>query len=218
MTSEDWRQGFRELHERVERVEKLLGIDNWRPTPGFDPQKFQRILLSYLAWPLALLGVPFVGSLLLINVVVGQASADKLFGLPLWNVGGDPTVAGVTLGIVAIGGGAVGVVSIGGFAIGALAFGGGAIGLVAAGGGALGVVAIGGGSYGLIAVGGGATGYIAVGGGAFGTYVLAGDGRGRYVFDRRSQDDEAVRLFCKYLPRLRKAFAEESPYRTAEEQ
>ena len=42
-----------------------------------------------------------------------------------------------------------------------------------------------------------------------------GGGAGKYVLSYTRQDDEAVRLFCKYLPRLRQAFTpvEDAPDR-----
>jgi hypothetical protein len=207
MTDDELREHFKAVQQRLERLEKFLGIADLPVMPGFDPATFQRILLGYLGRILLPVFIPlFVLFQVFPSRFYGQVSQSCLFGLPIWNTGGEPSVLGLPIGIVSLGGGAIGVVSFGGLAIGALAFGGGAFGIVAIGGGAFGIVSIGGGSFGLIAVGGGAVGYIAIGGGAYGKYVLAGDGSGKYVFNRRRQDEEAVRFFCKYLPRLRQAF------------
>jgi hypothetical protein len=208
---EDLNNVVQDLRQRLEHLEKLLGIPATPHTPGFDPLRFQQILTSYLARILVFLFVPLGVIGVLGSVFPGQVSKIEVLGLPLWNLGGEPLAPGLSLGIVAVGGGAIGLISFGGMAIGGLAFGGGALGIVAIGGGAVGVVAVGGGSCGVIALGGGACGYIAIGGGAYGQYVLAGDGKGRYVLDRKRQDDEAVRLFCRYLPRLQEAFVEEMP-------
>jgi hypothetical protein len=207
MTDDELTGHFHGLQQRLDRLERFLGIAEWQPTPGFDPAKFQRILLGYLGRIfLPVFVTLFVLFQLIPSQLLGQVSQSSLFGLPIWNAGGEPSVLGLPVGIVSMFGGAIGIVSLGGLAIGVLAFGGGAFGVVAIGGGAFGIVACGGGAVGIIAVGGGAYGYIAIGGGAYGKYVLAGDGRGKYVFDRRRQDEEAVRLFCRVLPRLRQAF------------
>jgi hypothetical protein len=71
-------------------------------------------------------------------------------------------------------------------------------------GGSVGVIAFGGGAIGLIAAGGGAVGYYALGAGGMGRYVLACGGLGQYLFTPHRQDPEAVELFCRWLPRLRK--------------
>jgi hypothetical protein len=55
-----------------------------------------------------------------------------------------------------------------------------------------------------IAAIGGAAGYITLGAGGIGRYVLAMSGLGRYLFTQNRQDREAVELFCRWLPRLRK--------------
>lgn len=209
MANDDVRQQVEDLRQRLDRVESLLGLAGTMPTPGFDPAQFQRILMGYLSG-VFLLFLPLYLLPALIVPLQGLAVQDTLFGLPLFNAGQGPKVLGLPYGVVALGGGAVGIVAVGGLAVGGLAIGGGAVGLVAVGGGAFGVIALGGGAVGVVALGGGAVGYVAVGGGAFGSYVLAGDGRGRHVFDRRRQDPEAVRFFCRFLPRLRQAFTEET--------
>jgi hypothetical protein len=202
---------LRELEERLARLEEYLGLAGWKPTPGFDAAQFHRILMGYFAVFWGLFVVLFLIALPLVLRHVGQISDTKILGLPLVNtqfpaqVG--PSVLGLPVGVFVLMG--IGAVSFGGFAIGVVAFGGGAIGIVAIGGGAVGLIAFGGGAIGLVAFGGGAAGYIAVGGGAWGTYVLAADGRGRFVFDRKRQDPEAVSLFCRCFPRLRRAFKAE---------
>jgi hypothetical protein len=208
MPDDQLREAVQELGKRVQRLEQFSGISAWQPRPGFNPLQFQRILLGYLTPFFVLLLLPLFTQVAI--VFQGRVSEERFFGLPLWNVAGEPSFLGLPLGIVAVGGGAIGLISFGGLAIGGLAFGGGAFGVVAVGGGAVGLIALGGGSLGLIALGGGACGYVAVGGGAYGVYVLAGEGHGKYVFDRRRQDEEAVRFFCKLLPRLRQAFTSDA--------
>lgn len=210
MTDDEVRDQFDNLNQRLDRLERFFGVADWQPTPGFDPARFQRILLSYFIPLYLVFFLPLILGLPLATTIQGRVADETLFGLPLWNIGGQPSVLGLPVGIISLGGGALGFVSFGGLAIGAIACGGGAIGIIAVGGGALGVIAFGGGAVGVIAFGGGACGYIAIGGGAYGTYVLAGDGKGKYVFDRRRQDDEAVRFFCRIFPRLRRAFTEET--------
>jgi hypothetical protein len=50
MSGEEVQGQLQELRERLERIEQYLGMAGWRPRPDFDPQKFHRILLGYLAW------------------------------------------------------------------------------------------------------------------------------------------------------------------------
>jgi hypothetical protein len=172
-----------------------------------NQERFHRTLTRCVIW----LWVPC--SLLFMLMMLNLASdRDVLRGVG-GQILGVPVVA--TNGSVGFGGFAgFGLLSVGGLAVGGIALGGGALGLIACGGGAVGLIALGGGAIGLIAIGGGAVGYLAIGGGACGVYVLAGDGAGRYVLSRRRQDKEAVELFCRYLPRLRDAFADEgSPSR-----
>ncbi len=123
-------------------------------------------------------------------VYAGYAWATQgvLFAVQTTN---DP---GITAGIVAIGGMAVGVIAIGG----------GAVGLFAVGGGALGLIAVGGMACGVFAAGGGAVGLITLGAGGIGRYVLAVGGLGRYLFTQHRRDPEAVELFCRYIPKLKK--------------
>ncbi|HUG92911.1 MAG TPA: hypothetical protein VML55_18865 [Planctomycetaceae bacterium] len=204
-----------DLEMRVQRIERLLGPACLAPTPGFDPLVFHRTFMGYYVRAVVLLLLLSGAVLALViplatGVSPSGVTPTTLFGLPLC-VTGDAsgpfpvTVAGLPVGIFALHG--IGLVSVGGLAVGGLAIGGGAVGVFAIGGGAIGLVAFGGGAIGLLACGGGAFGYIAIGGGAFGRYVLAGDGKGRYVFDRRRQDAEAVELFCRWMPKLREAFA-----------
>jgi len=160
-----------------------------------DQQKFGSIVVTNV-W---LLILPFfVTAFLLQDLWMSDAARNPatVFGLPLIASGIAP------VGVLSFGPLAVGVITVGG--VGLISFGG--IGVISFGGIALGGIAIGGGACGLIAVGGGAIGYIAAGGAARGVYVLAGAGKGRDVFDRRRQDPKAVEFFCKYVPRLSKAF------------
>lgn len=186
--------------------------------PQFDPGKFQQVLMGCLMrWVIPLIVLFFVMQSVP-NFLPRQRTVSEttLLGLPLVHARDGVAVGifaqgGLAIGIVAMGGLAVGVLAFGGAAVGILAFGGGAIGVVSIGGGSLGLFAIGGGACGLIAIGGGAVGRVAIGGGAAGIYVLAGSGRGRHVLDMQRQDPEAVEFFCRYLPRLRAAWASPVP-------
>ena len=181
--------------------------------PGFDLNKFRRIIMPYFfIWMACLFGLFYLLQWLL-GQLEGSVSETTLFGLPFFNA---QTRGGPTLGIIAMGGLAIGLVSFGGLALGGIAIGGGAVGIIALGGGSIGLVAMGGGAVGLISIGGGACGYIALGGGAVGVYALGGGGFGRYVLASDRQDAEAVRFFCKHLPRLREAFPDQPPEQTVQ--
>jgi hypothetical protein len=167
---------------------------------NLDQQKFGGIVTTAV-WVLVL--PLFVATFLVMEYVhplIGSAMEGQpqplVLGLPL-------VVIGVgEVGFIAFGPQSFGVISI--FGAGLISLGG--VGIVSFGGVAVGAVAIGGAACGLIAVGGAALGYVAVGGGACGIYVMAGGGKGRHVLDSRRQDPEAIRFFCKYVPRLRAAF------------
>jgi len=160
-----------------------------------DQRKFGSVVVTNLM----LLFGPFLVATFVLQAVVMSGAADTpltLFGVPLVAIGVAP------VGMFTVGPLAVGLISFGG--VGVISFAG--VGLVSFGGAGVGVLAMGGAVCGLIAVGGAAVGYVAAGGAALGVYVLAGSGKGRYVFDRRRQDPEAVVFFCKYVPRLKRAF------------
>ncbi|MCK6485613.1 MAG: bZIP transcription factor [Phycisphaerae bacterium] len=188
----------RENERLKRRMNELIGPDN----PGFDAIVFQRTLQRVLL--LLMIPIFLIAPLSLLPQlkVVSIPRIDLAPGFPLIDPGG------LYSGRPGLG---FGFISIGGLAVGVVAFGGAAVGLVAIGGGALGVLAFGGGAVGVIAVGGGAVGYVAIGGGGFGRYVLAGDGRGRAVLSRRRQDPEAVELFTRWFPALKKAFTGPMP-------
>ena len=48
MTEGDIQEGFRELQERIDRLEQYTGLASWQPTPGFDVLVFHRVLVGYL--------------------------------------------------------------------------------------------------------------------------------------------------------------------------
>ena len=161
---------------------------------------FRFMLMKYMM----LMWIPFIllFTLLSINRILGYDVLSHfkgtIFGLPIVATNGTPNLVGFA---------GFGIISVGGLAMGVIALGGGAIGVIAIGGGAVGVVAMGGGAVGIIALGGGAAGLISIGGGAAGYYVLAGDGWGKHVLSGRRQDRQAVRLFCRCLPGIKKALA-----------
>jgi hypothetical protein len=179
-----------------------------KPPFRLDPLEFQRAIAPYFfAFLAILLILPTLGQTLM-PYLQGHVSRTELLELPLYDTEGP-----ISLGWLAMGPLAIGLVSFGGLAVGGIAIGGGAVGIVAIGGGAVGLLAMGGGAFGVIAVGGGAVGYVAVGGGAAGRYALGGGASGRYILTALRQHEEAVRFFCKHLPRLRQAFvpAEDEP-------
>ncbi len=185
--------------------EKQWGTRSEVP-PGFDPERFDRILFVHLLYFFAPLVIFMV-----LNIFGVWGGLMERFATDTGSVAIGPISAGgIAVGLISYGGLAVGLLTLGGLGVGFVAVGGGCIGIIAMGGGAIGLVAIGGGAVGVVAVGGGAIGYVAIGGGARGIYVLAGRGAGRYVFDRTRQDPAAVRFFCKYLPGLRRAFSPET--------
>ena len=192
----DSQKRLEDVETRLEILERMTGMDRFRPAEGFDPMEFRGAMLFY---SMILLAVIIVVVILMQFPVNGLflGSESTIFGVPMFSRG--PGSGGPL-------GGMVGIVSTGGLAVGVVAVGGCAVGVVACGGCGIGLIALGGGACGLIAIGGGACGVIAIGGGASGMYVLAGEGRGRYVFDYRRQDEQAVRFFCGVLPRLRRAF------------
>jgi hypothetical protein len=211
MNDEELHESLAEIKQRLARLEQYLGLVEAPSSTSFNVARFQRALMRYMAWLYVLLFGPMLLMCLLMLLLQGQP-APFFLDLPLWNTGEGPQWLFLPIGWLVVGGGGIGLISLGGLSIGGLAWGGGAIGIVAIGGGAFGLIAIGGGAFGLIAIGGGACGYIAIGGGAFGKYVLAGDGKGKYVFDRKRQDEEAVRFFCRFLPRLWEAFPDQESH------
>lgn len=217
MSDESMQDKLHDLDQRLERIERVLGIFGWKPTPGFDPFRFQHALTQsfkplWIGFSLAL-GVMFLVIFLVTpNLVEDGVSQSSVLGIPLivegHHGGNYPITAfGLPVGILAVHG--LGLISVGGAGFGVIGIGGLGMGFIAVGGGAIGIISFGGGSLGVIAFGGGAVGYIAIGGGGYGKYVLASDGKGRYVFDRKRQDSEAVELFCRWFPRLRQAFTQE---------
>src|SRR5581483_11262926 len=117
MTSEPLHNQVVELQERVNRLEKYLGIQELPVTPGFDPMKFQRVLMSY--WMLMWIAfIPLFAAGPVITLFQGYVSEETLLGLPLVNAGTRPSFLGLPIGIIALGGGAIGLLSCGGLAIG----------------------------------------------------------------------------------------------------
>ncbi len=85
-----------------------------------------------------------------------------------------------------------------------------AVGVIAIGGiNAGGIIAIGTNAFGIIAIGGNAYGIIAIGPHAWGIYTLSNSefGKGRYRFSPHHQDDQAVKFFTHFMPKLKSAFS-----------
>ncbi|MDE0186531.1 MAG: hypothetical protein OXP71_13925 [Candidatus Poribacteria bacterium] len=133
---------------------------------------------------------------------------------------GIETFGFITIGIIAVGIVTVGVIAVGPCSIGVLAFGAGSVGIFAFGGNAIGVIALGAGSrYGAIDKWsaprgrfniGRAVGLVAMGPTAHGRYTLSYAGKGRYVFSPNRQDEEAVALFTRWLPKFSDVFSPSS--------
>lgn len=143
---------------------------------------------------------------------------------------GIETFGFITIGIIAVGIVTVGVIAVGPCSIGVLAFGAGSVGIFAFGGYSVGIFAFGGNAIGVIALGAGsrygaidkwsaprgrfnigrAVGLVAMGPTAHGRYTLSYAGRGRYMFSLNRQDEEAVALFTRWLPKFSDVFSPSS--------
>lgn len=137
----------------------------------------------------------------------------------------------ITIGIISVGAVAVGVVAIGACSVGVFALGAGSVGIFAFGGYSVGILAFGGNALGVIALGAGsrygaidkwsaprgrfnigrAVGMVAMGPTAHGRYTLSYAGNGRYMFSLNRQDEEAVALFTRWLPKFSDVFSPSSP-------
>jgi len=85
-----------------------------------------------------------------------------------------------------------------------------AIGVIAIGGiNAGGVIAIGVNAGGIVAIGINAYGVIAIGPNARGIYTLSNSkfGKGRYRFSLDHQNEQAVKFFTRFMPKLKSAFS-----------
>ena len=143
---------------------------------------------------------------------------------------GDLTLGFIPIGIISVGAVAVGVVAIGACSVGVFALGAGAVGIFAFGGFSAGIFAFGGNAIGVVALGAGtsyggidkwsaprgrfdigrAVGMVAMGPTARGRYTLSYAGKGRYMFSLNRQDEEAVALFTRWLPKFRDVFSSSS--------
>ena len=171
-----------------------MGEDDQRSEQDPVGEKLQKIMQNYPIPQWAVVVIIVLAALA--YWVQGRVSAPVFCGIPVFSA-----AEGLfSLGLVATDTVAVGLIGFGVFSVGVVAMGCGALGLVSLGVGAVG----------FIAVGYGAVGYIAIGPQARGVYVLAEiRGVGTHVLnvrDPQQRDQEAVRFFCKYLPRLREAF------------
>lgn len=143
---------------------------------------------------------------------------------------GEETFGFITIGIIAVGIVTVGVIAVGPCSIGVFAVGGGSVGIFAFGGYSVGIFAFGGNALGVIALGAGsrygaidkwsaprgrfdigrAVGMVAMGPTARGRYTLSYAGKGRYMFSLNRQDEEAVALFTRWLPKFSDVFSPSS--------
>ncbi len=151
----------------------------------FRPEKFQKVLMSYLImwgilWTVSVLIVSFApphrvyGKVILYGTTSVGYFANGLFSLGIVTI--SPIVS---VGVIAIGPGACGVIALGG-----------------------------GGACGIYAVGVHAVGVFAIGMNAIGVYTLShsGSGSGRYVFSPKRQDARAVKLYTRWFPQFKRAY------------
>ncbi len=161
----------------------------------FNTETFKKIFLSYLS----MLGLTW-------GVVVfsGFGLPFILETIPHSRLATGNTVSGViAIGLVAIGSLSIGTVSNGVLSVGIFAVGSTACGVVAIGGGA---------AVGVIAIGTNAIGVVSIGYNAMGIYALSykdQKNRSRYLLSPERQDAKAVRLFTRWMPKLKNAFATE---------
>ena len=143
---------------------------------------------------------------------------------------GEVILGFVTIGIISVGAVTVGVIAIGACSIGVLALGAGSFGIFAFGAFSVGIFAFGGNTIGLIALGAGTRygmidkwstprgrfdigkvlGIVAVGATAYGRHTLSYAGKGRYMFSPNRQDEEAVALFTRWLPKFSEVISSSS--------
>ena len=143
---------------------------------------------------------------------------------------GELALGFITFGIVSVGAVAVGVVAIGACSAGVFALGAGSVGIFAFGAFSAGIFAVGGNAFGVVALGAGtsyggidkwsaprgrfdigrAVGMVAMGPTAHGRYTLSYAGKGRYMFSLTRQDEEAVALFTRWLPKFSDVFSTSS--------
>ena len=143
---------------------------------------------------------------------------------------GELTFGFIPIGIISVGAVAVGVVAIGACSAGVFAVGAGSVGIFAFGGFSAGIFAFGGNAIGVVALGAGtsyggtdkwsaprgrfdigrAVGMVAMGPTARGRYTLSYAGKGRYMFSLSRQDEEAVALFTRWLPKFSDVFSPSS--------
>ena len=151
------------------------------------------------------------GSSIIVTPVVGfrKTSSLRIDNLPLLSIGMGPDPAkgemrGHAKGVIAIGDMATGWVAIGALARGGVALGGLSFGVVGFRGLSIAAIAFGGLSIGIVAFGGLAIGVVAWGGAAVGYYACGGAAFGQYVIRASTQDPEAVELFGRFMPWLKR--------------
>jgi hypothetical protein len=130
---------------------------------------------------------------------IRKTSSLRVGNLPLLSIAIGPDlekgeIRGMRRASSRIGDMAAGWVAIGGLAFGGVALGGLSAGVVAIGGLSIAAVAFGGLSISIVALGRLSVGYYACGGAAFGQYVMSAVMR----------DPEAVELFGRFLPWLKR--------------
>ena len=185
----------------------------------FSSERFQKTFDSYFwKWWMVIGILYFVVFALYTVLIFNKELISKFPSLFGWinNI----AFGAIGIGIVSCGALAVGMVAIGACSVGIVAVGAFSIGIFAFGGNALGVIAIGAGtSYGMTNIKsslrgrfdiGKAVGLVAISPKAYGFYTLSYTGKSRYTFSPDRQDAEAVALFTRCLPKLKKTFSASS--------
>ena len=171
----------------------------------FEPDIFKKTYMSYyrkwcVAWGVIMV---LLVALILTSYTINSESQIIATGLFV--------IDRIALGILT-GYGLIGIAVVYAFAILAMSPGQ-ALGIIAIGGiNACGIIAIGVNAGGIIALGINAYGVIAIGPHAWGIYTLSNSefGKGRYRFSPNHQDEQAVKFFTHFMPKLNTAFSPNS--------
>lgn len=187
-------------------MKRRLNHGHIRMDDIFAPDTFKKIFLSYFwKWGIVwgVLMILIVTLIVTLNVVSVESQINS---------------RGITTGRFAFGNVAMGVLTGYGvfgsavvYAFAILAMSPvQAVGVIAIGGiNAFGIIAIGTNAFGIIAIGGNAYGIIAIGPHTWGIYTLSNSefGKGRYRFSPHHQDEQAVKFFTHFMPKLKSAFS-----------
>lgn len=171
-------------------------------------KKFQKTFDAYFRnWWIVGGGIYVLAFSLFFVPMLVRATNSELssFICSIVNFGFDPEMGQSTFGFITIG-----IISVGAVTVGVVAIGACSAGVIAVGAGSVGVFSFGAFSVGIFAFGSQAVGMVAIGSVAYGQYTLSSSGRGRYMFSLNRQDEEAVALFTRWLPKFSDVFSPSS--------